>query len=167
MTQQSPAGWEARLVELGIELPTTPVPAGSYALGVRVGNLLFVSGQTWKVDGQTHEPGVVPTDVSVESARIAARNCALACLAEIRAVAGSLDAVVRVVRLGGYVRSAPGFGQHPAVINGASDVLLEIFGEAGRHARTSIGVAELPDGASVEVDAIFEVREAFFASDAV
>ena len=101
MTQQSPAGWEARLVELGIELPTTPVPAGSYALGVRVGNLLFVSGQTWKVDGQTHEPGVVPTDVSVESARVAARNCALACLAEIRAVAGSLDAVVRVVQLGG------------------------------------------------------------------
>jgi enamine deaminase RidA (YjgF/YER057c/UK114 family) len=81
-------------------------------------------------------------------------------------VAGSLDAVIRVVRVGGYVRSAPGFGQHPAVINGASDVLLEIFGEAGRHARTSIGVAELPDGASVEIDAIFEVREEFFASDA-
>lgn len=163
MTQSSASAWEARLVELGIVLPVTPVPAGSYALGVRIGSLLFVSGQTWKVDGQTSEPGVVPTEVSVDRARIAARHCALACLAEIRALAGSLDAVIRVLQLNGYVRSASGFGQQPAVINGASDVLLEIFGEAGRHARTSIGVAELPDGASVEVDAIFEVREEFFA----
>lgn len=150
--------WEARLSELGIELPETPVPTGSYALVVRSGNLLFVSGQTWRVDGRTCEVGTVPAEVSIDRAQIAARHCALACLAEVRALFGSLDRLTGVLRVNGYVRSAKDFGEQPAVVNGASDVFLEIFGEAGRHARTSIGVAELPDGACVEIDAIFEIR---------
>jgi enamine deaminase RidA (YjgF/YER057c/UK114 family) len=136
------------------------VPAGSYALAIRSGNLLFVSGQTWKHEGRTSDVGAVPTDVPIARAQLAARHCVLACLAEVRAAEGSLDRISRVIRVNGFVRSAPGFAEQPAVINGASDVLLEIFGEAGRHARTSIGVAELPDGASVEVDAIFELRDA-------
>lgn len=158
MSERQAPGWEARLKEMGIELPDTPVPVGSYALGTRTGNLLFVSGQTWKVDGRTREVGAVPAEVSIERAQIAARNCALACLAEVRALLGSLDPLIRVVRVNGYVRSSKDFGQQPAVVNGASDIFREIFGEAGRHARTSIGVAELPDGACVEIDAIFEVQ---------
>jgi enamine deaminase RidA (YjgF/YER057c/UK114 family) len=153
-------GWHKRLAELGIELPEVPTPSGAYVLGVVTGGLLYVSGQTWKRDGAQALVGRVGAEVSIEEAAESARHAALACIAEAAAILGDLERVERVVRVGGFVRSATGFDRQPAVIDGASTVLLEIFGPAaGGHARTSIGVAELPGGAAVEIDVIFSVRE--------
>lgn len=150
---------ERRLADLGITVPTLPSPVAAYLPAVRTGRLVFASGQTPTIDGVLQVRGKLGDGISVEEGHRAARLAALNCLAEVRGLLGSLDAVSRVVRLTGYVASAPGFGEHPAVINGASQLIEEVFGEAGRHARSAIGVAELPFGAPVEVELIVEVRE--------
>ncbi len=147
---------EARVRELGLEIPTLPPPVAVYVPAVRTGNLVFASGQTPTIDGVLQVRGKLGHDVSVEDGQQAARLAAINCVAEVRALLGSLDRVARVVRLTGYVASAPGFGDQPAVINGASQLIEDVFGANGRHARSSIGVAELPGGAPVEVELIVE-----------
>ena len=150
---------EARLRDLGIQVPALPPPVAVYVPAVQTGNLVFASGQTPTIDGVLQVQGRLGDNVSIEDGQRAARLAALNCIAEVRGLLGSLDRVARVVRLTGFVASAPGFNQQPAVINGASQLIEEIFGEAGRHARSAIGVAELPGGAPVEVELIVEVRE--------
>jgi enamine deaminase RidA (YjgF/YER057c/UK114 family) len=142
----------ARLAELGIELPEAPAPAGAYVPAVRTGNLVYTAGQVFR-----DLTGKVGADVSEQDATAAARGCALNALAVIDALVG-LDSIVRVVKVVGFVNSAPGFTNQPGVLNGASTVLREIFGDAGLHARSAVGVAELPFGAPVEVELIVEVR---------
>lgn len=147
---------EARLKELGIELPPAPAPAGLYSPCVRSGSALYVSGQLPTKDGW-FPTGHVGRDITTDQAAHLARQCAINGLVAVRGELGSLDAVKRAVRVAGYVASAPGFTDHPAVVNGASQLLLDVFGDAGRHARIAIGVAELPRGAPVEVEFLFEV----------
>jgi enamine deaminase RidA (YjgF/YER057c/UK114 family) len=148
---------EGRLRELHIELPAPATPQGSYVPAVLTGNLLVVSGQVPVQDGRITQPGKLGADLSVEQGQALARLCALNGLAAARAALGSLDRIRRVVRVAGYVASAAGFSQQPLVINGASALLAEVFGEGGRHARVAIGVSELPLGAAVEVEFMFEV----------
>jgi enamine deaminase RidA (YjgF/YER057c/UK114 family) len=150
-------GTEARLLELGLQLPACPTPVGSYTPTQLVGNLLYTSGALPVRDGELAYPGVVGAGLSVAEATEAARLCALNILAMVRAAAGSLDAVEQVVQVIGFVRSAPGFAQQPKVLNGASDLLFSVFGERGRHARMALGTAELPLGAAVELSAIIRV----------
>lgn len=148
---------EARLAELGIELPDAPAPAANYTPFVRSGDLVFVSGQVPTQNG-AFVTGKLGADASVEQGVQAARLCALALIAQARAACGGdLDRIKRVVRLGGFVNAAPDFGEHPKVINGASDVMVEVFGEAGVHARAAVGCGSLPFGVMVEVEAVFEV----------
>ena len=142
----------ARLAELGIELPEVAPPVAAYIPAVRTGNLVYTSGQVAR-----DLTGKVGAEVSEADAKDAARGCALNALAAVDALVG-LDAVVRVVKVVGFVASAPGFTGQPEVINGASELLGEVFGEAGAHARSAVGVAELPLGVSVEVEMIVEVR---------
>jgi enamine deaminase RidA (YjgF/YER057c/UK114 family) len=146
-----------RLAELGIVLPGVSAAAGSYVPTARAGDLLFTAGQLPFVDGALPATGLVGADVSAEEAKGYARIAALNLLAAVDAAVG-LDAVVRVVKLVGFVASADGFTGQPGVINGASDLMAEVFGEAGRHARSAVGVAELPLGAPVEVEGILQVR---------
>jgi enamine deaminase RidA (YjgF/YER057c/UK114 family) len=142
---------DQRLTELGIELPPAPAPVASY-VPVRVaGGLAFVAGQIPLDAGALLSPGKLGAEVSLEQGVEAARRCALQALAALRDALGSLDRVREVVKVDVFVASAPGFVDQPKVANGASDTLVEIFGEAGRHARAAVGVAELPLGASVEV----------------
>ena len=148
---------EERLRELGIELPAVPAPAGLYSPAVRSGNLLYVSGQVPQRDGKPMLLGKLGRDVSIDDAAACARQCALQALAIVRERLGSLDGVVQVVRVAGYVASADGFVDHPKVVNGASQLLIDVLGEAGRSARIAIGVAELPFGVPVEVEFVFEV----------
>ena len=143
----------ARLGELGITLPPVAKPAGVYLPAVRTGSLVYTSGQ---VPGDA-TPGKVGADVSPEDAKAHARTCALQALAAVDALVG-LDSVTRVVKVVGFVASAEGFTGQPGVINGASELLGEVFGDAGRHARSAVGVAELPGGVPVEVELIVEVR---------
>lgn len=151
---------QERLAELGLELPELSPPSGAYAFGVVNRGLLYVSGQTWKRDGTQALVGRVGAEITIEAAAEGASHAALACVAEAAAVLGDLERLERIVRVGGFVRSAPGFDRQPAVIDGASKVLMEIFGPAaGSHSRTSVGVAELPGGAAVEIEAIFAVRD--------
>ena len=147
----------AKLRDRGVVLPVAPQPVGSYVPVVVTGNLAFVSGQIPRREGKVIFRGKVGDTVTPEQGSQAAREGALASLA-VMAAAGLLDRVSRVVKVTGYVASAPGFLDHAKVMNGASDVLAEAFGEEGRHARTTIGVAALPLGASVEVDIVFELR---------
>jgi enamine deaminase RidA (YjgF/YER057c/UK114 family) len=150
---------EARLAELGLELPPAAAPIASY-VPVRVsGALAFVAGQVPIEDGRLLSAGRLGAEVTIEEGAQAARRCALQALAALRAALGSLDRVGGIVKLDVFVASAPGFTDHPKVANGASDVLVEVFGEAGRHARAAVGVAELPLGASVEVALVAEVAE--------
>ena len=146
-----------RLKELGYELPRVPSPAGSYVPATSAGSLLFTAGQLPFEDGQLRYTGKVGKDVSVEEAKEAARLCTLNALAAVEAKAGSLENVRRVVKVTGYVASAAGFNRQPEVINGASDFLSEVFGEKGAHARSAVGVAELPLDAPVEVELIVEL----------
>ena len=146
-----------RLKALNITIPKVK-PRFLFVPGVQVDNLLFVSGQTPEINGKMHYVGVLGENLSVEEGKKAARLAALNCLGEIEAVLGSLDRVERIVRVIGYVRSAKGFGEQPLVINGASELLLEVFGEKGRHARTALGTSELPFGAPVELEMIVEVK---------
>lgn len=148
---------EARLGELGITLPPAGTPAGLYAPVVQSGNLLFVSGQIPSRDGKPIRVGKLGSSVTIEEGQELAKVCALNALAHVRAYLGSLDRVVRAVRVGGFVASAEGFTQQPQVVDGASQLLVDVFGEAGQHARAAVGVAELPAGVPVEVEFLFEV----------
>jgi enamine deaminase RidA (YjgF/YER057c/UK114 family) len=156
MTPQS-VTVEARLAALGLTLPPPPKPLASYVPAVQAGDLLFLSGVLPLADGVIPLPGAVGRELTVEEGATAARQALLNGLAVIAASAGSLERVARVVRLNGYVASAPGFYQQPAVLNGASDLLVELFGERGRHTRTAIGVAALPLNAPVELDLIVQL----------
>ena len=142
---------EAVLAELGLKLPEAPKPVAAYIPWRRAGNLLFISGQIPMRDGQLIAKGSIPGQVSIEQGQECARQCILNALAVIKSAVGSLDAVKQVVRVGVFVCSEPGFYDQPKVANGASDVLVEVFGEAGKHARAAVGVVELPLGAPVEV----------------
>ena len=157
-TTKSPDGPEARLAALGVKLPDAPKPVAAYVPAVRTGNLLFVSGQIPMREGRLITQGRVPGEVSQETARECARQCALNGLAVVRAAVGTLDAVKRVVRLGVFVASEPGFHAQPQVANAASELMEQIFGEAGRHARAAVGSIDLPLGAPVEIEFLFEVE---------
>ena len=145
-----------RLTELGLTLPSVVPPVAAYVPAVRTGNLVYTSGQLPMVDGQLPHTGLVGGPVTAEQAKDLARTCALNALAAVDALVG-LAAVVRVVKVVGFVASAPGFTGQPGVINGASELLGEVFGEDGRHARSAVGVASLPLDAPVEVELIVEV----------
>jgi enamine deaminase RidA (YjgF/YER057c/UK114 family) len=145
-----------RLAELGVELPVMTPPLAAYIPAVRTGNHVYVSGQVPMKDGQPIATGKVGAEVTPERAKELAARSALQLIAAVDALVG-LEAVVRVVKVVGFVASAEGFTGQPAVINGASEFLAEVFGESGRHARSAVGVAELPLGVPVEVEAIFEV----------
>jgi enamine deaminase RidA (YjgF/YER057c/UK114 family) len=147
---------EARLRELGIELPEMMTPAGSYVPARVAGDLIFVSGQgPWHAGGLVK--GKVGRDLTLEQAREAARLTGLNLLAVLRAELGSLDRVASIVKLLGMVNCAPGFSDTPGVINGCSDLLMDVFGEAGRHARSAVGMAELPFDIAVEIELVAEV----------
>lgn len=149
---------DQRLSQLGITLPAPSAPGGNYVPFVRVGNLVFMAGQVTRMDGKMQYVGKVGRDVSVENGQKAARVCALNLLAQLKAACdGNLDRVVRCVRLGGFVNCTPEFNEQPKVVNGASDLMVEVFGDRGRHARTAVGVGSLPMDSTVEVEAIFEV----------
>ncbi|GGM65683.1 LysR family transcriptional regulator [Longimycelium tulufanense] len=148
--------WKQRLSELGIELPPVAAPVAAYVPAMRSGSLVFTSGQLPFVNGALPVTGKVGGEVGPEEAKGLAGLCALNALAAVDALVG-LDALVRVVKVVGFVASADGFTGQPAVINGASELFGEVFGEAGRHARSAVGVAELPLGAPVEVELVVEV----------
>ena len=151
------ADWSARLQELDITLPAVAAPVAAYVPAVQSGALVYTSGQLPFVDGALPMTGKVGVDVTAEQAKDLARSCALNALAAVHALVG-IDAVVRVVKVVGFVASAAGFTAQPAVVNGASELLGQVFGEAGRHARSAVGVAELPMGAPVEVELVVELR---------
>ena len=149
---------EARLKELGIALPTPPAPVASYVPTVTSGNLVFVSGQITSTPEGLKYVGVVGKDLSVEDGKAAARLCAINAVAQAKAACGGdLDHVKRCVKLTVFVNAASDFTQHPEVANGASDLLVEVFGEAGKHARAALGAGSLPRGVACEVEALFEI----------
>jgi len=150
--------FEARLADLAIALPPAPKPVATYIPAVRVGDLLFLSGTGPFKDGRIVYTGKLGKDLTVEQGYEAARLTVLNALAMVRQELGTLDHVVRIVRLTGHVASADGFTQQPAVINGASDLLVQIFGDAGRHARLALGAAELPLNMCIELELILQVR---------
>src|SRR5215475_14137355 len=149
--------YEAKLKALGLELPPPPEPIATYVPAVRAGDLLFLSGVLPMRNGQLAFSGKLGKDLTVEEGMEAAKLCLLNSLAIAKQELGSLDRISRVIKLVGHVASAEGFVQQPQVLNGASDLLVEIFGEAGRHARAAVGAAELPRGAPVEIEVIFSV----------
>ncbi|CAN1544384.1 TdcF Putative translation initiation inhibitor, yjgF family [Mycobacteriaceae bacterium] len=146
-----------RLAELGIILPAVAKPLAAYVPAVRTGTLVYTSGQLPLQAGDLTHIGKVGAEVTPEQAKVAARTCALNALAAVDALVG-IDAVIRIVKVVGFVASAPGFSGQPGVVNGASEVLGELFGDAGAHARSAVGVSELPLDAPVEVELIVEVR---------
>jgi enamine deaminase RidA (YjgF/YER057c/UK114 family) len=148
---------EKRLSELGIALTKPAAPVANYVPFVRTGNLLMVSGQICLDSGKLVATGQLGGGVSIEDGQKAARACAVNLLAQVKVALGDLDKVSRVVRLGGFVNSAPGFLEGPKVMNGASDLMVEVFGDKGRHARTTVGVSALPQNAAIEVEGLFEV----------
>lgn len=146
--------YEERARSIGIKIPQAATPLGAYLLAVQSGSLLFTAGQGPMRDGVPVFKGKVGRDLTVEDAYEAAKLAALNCLAAAKSILGTLDRIERVVKVNGYVNSAPGFTDQPKVMNGASDLLSQLFGEKGRHARTSVGVSELPQGIPVEVDLV-------------
>jgi enamine deaminase RidA (YjgF/YER057c/UK114 family) len=149
---------EKRLADLGIALPTPAAPVANYVGCVRTGTLLVVSGQLClNAEGHLVAKGKLGAEVSIEDGQKAARACVVNLLAQVKAALGDLDQVARVVRLGGFINSTPDFLDTPKVMNGASDLMVTVFGEKGRHARATIGVASLPMGAAIEVEGLFEV----------
>ena len=150
---------DKRLAELGITLPVAAKPVANYVPWVRTGNLVFISGQGPVEDGKVVYPGCLGADVSLEDGAKSARLCGINVLAQLKdACGGDLDRVRRVVKLLGFVNAAPSFKDHPKVINGASDLMVEVFGEKGRHARSAVASPSLPMGISTEVEAIIEVE---------
>jgi enamine deaminase RidA (YjgF/YER057c/UK114 family) len=149
---------EKKLSGLGVTLPTPASPIANYVPFVRSGNVLVVSGQIcFGLDGKLVAKGQLGAGVSIEDGQKAARACAINLLAQLKAALGDLDKVTRVMRLGGFINSAPGFTDGPKVMNGASDLMVEVFGDKGRHARATVGVSALPADAAVEVEGLFEV----------
>lgn len=148
---------DARLAELGLTLPVAPSPVAAYVPSVKTGSLLIVSGQLPFRDGELMATGAVPAEVNIETAAACAKQCVLNGLAVAKAALGSLDKIERVVRVGCFVASGPGFGEQPKVANGASELLQDIFGERGRHARAAVGSVALPLNTPVEVEFMFEV----------
>ena len=160
MSTSNPNNPEETLARMGIALPPAPAPVANYVPTHVVANLLFVSGQISR-DGEGRIlSGKLGADISVEVGRQAARICALALLAQARVALGSLDRIARIVKLTGFVNAAPTFTEHPAVMNGCSDLLVEVLGDKGRHTRSAVGVAGLPLDAAVEVEAIIEIEGA-------
>jgi len=152
---------EARLQELNISLPLQPAPAANYAPFVKMGSLIFISGQLPSLNGELKYMGKVGREFTLEEGQKAARLCALNILAQLKeACHGDLNQVVGCIRLGGFVNSTEDFAEQSKVINGASDLIVSIFGEKGRHARAAVGVNSLPFGVAVEVEALFEVKSA-------
>lgn len=149
---------EARFAELGLTLPTVSAPLAAYVPAVRTGNYIYTSGQLPLVDGELAGVGIVGQDLTAEDAAGLAQICALNALAAAHALLGDLDQIRQVVRVTGFVASSPGFTQQPAVVNGASEVLVRIFGDRGVHARSAVGVAALPINAPVEVELILQVN---------
>lgn len=149
---------EAKLVELGLTLPNPPAAAGSYVPTVRTGNLLFCAGTVCMVDGKMTHTGQVGKEHTVASGAKAAEVCALNTLANIKAAVGSLDQVARIVMVNGFVNAVDNFTESPAVINGASDLFLKVFGEAGKHARAAVATNGLPKGTTVEIQVIVELK---------
>ncbi|HEY8109712.1 MAG: RidA family protein [Nitrososphaerales archaeon] len=147
---------DEKLKSLGITLPIPPKPAGSYIPVVISGNLAFVSGQIPMQDGKVAFTGKVPTEKTIEDAQGAARICAINILAQLKANLGSLDRITKIVRVSGFVNSASDFAEHPKIINAASDLFFEIFGEKGKHSRIAVGVSSLPLNSTVEIDMIAE-----------
>lgn len=149
---------DARLASLKIELPNPAAPAANYVPTVIAGNLLFVAGQITIFNGELRYLGKLGAGIDVETGKQAARLCGLNIISQARAaLGGSLDRVKRCVKVGGFVNCTPDFIEHPQVVNGASDLMVEVFGDAGKHARFAVGAVSLPRGVSVEVDAIFEI----------
>lgn len=147
-----------RLEELNIEIPATAAPVGAYIPAKRVGDLIYVAGQLPMKDGKLLATGQVPGRCSVDQATAAARQCVINALAAVKAVEGTVDHVIGVVRVGAFVSSDTDFVEQPKVANGASEFLLELFGESGRHVRSAVGVNTLPLGSAVEIEFIFQAR---------
>lgn len=156
--QSAPHSPEATLAQLGLTLPTPAAPVAAYIPTRRVGNLLYVSGQIPIRDGKLLATGVVPSQVDLETARVCALQCTLNALAAVRAAVGTLDRVKQVVRVGCFVACDSGFGDQPKVANAASELLQQVFSEAGRHARAAVGTNALPLNVPVEVEFLFEVE---------
>lgn len=150
---------QQRLAALGLKLPEVAAPLAAYVPALRTGRYVYTSGQVPLVDGKLPATGKAGDAVSLEQAKELARICALNALAAVTSVTGSLSAITRVVKVTGFVASAPGFTSQPQVVNGASELLLEVFGDSGRHARSAVGVAALPLDATVEVELIVEVTD--------
>jgi enamine deaminase RidA (YjgF/YER057c/UK114 family) len=150
---------ETRLAELGLALPPVAAPLAAYVPAVRSGQHVYTAGQLPLADGKLLMTGRVGAQVSVEEAAALARTCALNALAAVASVTGGLSAVIRIVKIAGFVASDPSFTGQPLVVNGASELMLEVFGDAGRHARSAVGVAVLPLDAPVEIELIAEVRD--------
>ncbi len=148
--------FDARIAQLGITLPDAPAPAANYVPYVQSGKLLFVSGQI-AAGPEGLIRGRLGEDMDATAGTAAARACGLALIAQARAALGSLDRIARVVKLTGFVNSTPDFTDQPEVVNGCSDLMVEVFGEAGRHARAAVSAAALPRGVAVEIEAIFEI----------
>lgn len=149
---------ETRLATLGIALPDAPSPVANYVPFALSGNLLFISGQVSKAADGSLAKGQLGGGLTVEEGRQAARLCALNILAQARAALGSLDRITQIVRLNGFVNAAPAFTEHPQVVNGASDLMVEVLGDKGRHTRVAVGVSSLPLGCAVEIDAVIRVE---------
>lgn len=153
-----PGKIESRLAELDIKLPEPPAPVASYVPYVVSGKLVFISGQVTMADGGLKYTGIVGKELSLDDGKAAARLCAINVLAQLRVAAGgNLDTVKRCVRLGVFVNAVPGFTQHPEVANGASDLIVEVFGDSGRHSRAAVGAGSLPRNVAAEVEAVFEL----------
>ena len=153
-----PGKIETRLKEIGIDLPVAAAPAGNYVPYVVSGKLVFVAGQITLKDGKPQFLGKLGREFGIEEGQAAARLCAINIVSQLKAACGGdLDRVVRIVRLGGFVNCIPEFTDQPKVINGASDLIVQIFGEAGKHARAAVGSSSLPLGVAVEIDAVVEI----------
>lgn len=150
--------FEAKLKEMGITLPETPKPLAAYVPAVQIDKYIYTSGQIPLAAGELKFKGKLGAEISESQGYEAAKMCAINCLSAIKGLAGSLDNIERIVKVVGFVNSAPGFNQQPKVINGASEFIGEVFGEAGRHARSAVGVNELPIDAAVEVEMIVKLK---------
>lgn len=152
----APVSIDDQLQKIGLVLPQAAIPVANYVPCVISGNMLYVSGQLPSINGQMMK-GLLGKDYTVEQGRAAAEACALNILAQAKAALGTLDRIKRCVKLGVFVASTPEFSDHPKIANGASDMMVNVFGDAGKHARFALGVSALPFGAAVEIDAIFEI----------
>lgn len=150
--------YEARLESMGLKLPPVPKPVTAYLPAVAAGKYIYTSGQLPIVEGKLANKGKIGGELTESQGYAAAKICALNCLSAIRYIAGSLDDIESIVKVTGFVNSAPGFVNQPGIINGASELLYEIFGEAGKHARSAVGVSELPLGAAVEVEMVVKLK---------